>query len=225
MGEIIKELFNTYSLLGLFVAFIGAVIYKMTPDGGKYNIFEFISIRVENWIKPKSSFSKHVFFSRMRNWIHFEIPTLPAHKNEGRDRLHKDCLIVKFKVFNRILMELAENPKIMKMDSCEFYEYTMEMTMQGMKEYEDEWEKMMKSDVHEVYTKEFMKWHEPTIKLAVDGLRDISECMVHNSKTARINATLDLFNVCFNKTIFDAVRTINKLNGSLTGKEYKGYIL
>jgi hypothetical protein len=219
----------------VLIAVIGAMASVLTALIGKDILNRRKNKKSLEVVTPK--LEHHPFRVRLHELITY-LKTSYYLPNKGRMKLSRDHLIFKLETGSELLMDLAT-----KTDMChtsctsdglgcnKLYNRNMDAldtivlkynTFNMVHELTDE-----ERITVDVYTRKFNEWHSGRI----DQMRKVIQttCSSDYYKGAgckvRQAIILDNYITAYSDTIRDAEETMQKINGELTGKVYKGEIL
>lgn len=217
----------------IYIAVIGVIGSIATALIGKDYFKRKNAVVVDK--APKLEY--HPFKVRLHELVTY-LKTSYYLPNRGRMLLSRDHMIHKIESGERILMELAiqsdlcyKNCSLDGLGCNKLYNRNMEALDKIIIEYNDfinsQTFSEREKEAVEMYTRKFNEWHQDK----VDRMREVitTTCSSDYYKGAgckvRQAIIFDNYVTAYSDTIRDAEDTMARINGDLTGKEYKGEIL
>lgn len=208
-----KEIVQTITDIGLSATISAGVVY-------------FLFVYASNFFKAKRSkittynglANYHEIFYKIRRYVDIAIPNMNM-KSPVRTKMFRDMLMIKLTVIDRNLKELLLNKTLTNENMLNQNLLTLEKIV---KEYQTEWKE---SGIPETVSIKFEEWHMSKTMLLYDSIKQICECQVIDTPVEEMYSILNIYLAVVNLTIVDAEKTLTTLNGTLSGKEYKGEVI
>lgn len=165
----------------------------------------------------------HRIFSTIRNARIVRIPHLPI-REVGRRMVFRDLLDVKFRAvathFNGWITAHLKDLEDMTADHIGAEMMVLIATI--VESYETECKRM---GIPEVAMTSFSIWHLPRVNQLQSEVKLICESGWISDEVERVGVILSMVDQVMRMTVFDAEKAMDSLNGTLTGKEYKGFTI
>ncbi len=165
----------------------------------------------------------HRLFSTIRNARIVRIPHLPI-KEVGRRMVFRDLLEIKFRTvatfFNNWIT--AHLTTLENMDADHIGADMMVLIASIVESYETECRRM---GIPEAAMNSFSVWHLPRVNQLQSEIKLICESGWISDEVERVGVILSMVDQVMRMTSFDSEKAMDSLNGTLTGKKYKGYTI
>ena len=202
--DVIIRLIQDFWTTTLIVAIVIYFAFRIW----NYHIKKYITNKVR---QPKD----HYFFSKIKRDIELLIPNIRLSYDwkysEWRTKIFRDMLIVKFKIWKRILKETIHE----KWDLNNIWQ---DAIIDIYKWYIEEWDKVW---IPNIVIDKFNSWHSQHIKIYQKAIERIFSWDCFSSKEEKINAILEISITMIILTLSDAEQTLWSINWDLSWLEYK----
>ena len=159
-------------------------------------------------------------FSVMDELIAYGIDSISI-SNKFKDKVAKDFLKMKLKIFRDGFMEFVKRPEVFTLSGdCLKAEVTT-LFFGLINKYE---EKAVADGIPQLFIEKFHAWHDPAtqeVKRNIDALCTSNYITTNGQK---LNAILINLSSAFYRTLIDAERTLGDINGHMKGLVYKGIV-
>jgi len=152
---------------------------------------------------------------KLTYWRDFKIDTIKLN-DPGRQAIFRDLLHIKFRIFSNNIFQLKNVDKYSEDELLEqIYECFKDMNEQFG---------IQTTVIPEIVVNKFIEWNKPTVNFVMLNVESICRSPIYNSNRERLEAIYALYTVMLETTILEAERSLNELNGELSGVEYKGIV-
>lgn len=214
------QLLQDYGWAALFLFIIGGIlaryVVKLWPVWSERNKEQIK--KEENSLQDE--LSTHQFFSNINFKINNEIDTLDFNSNDApvRQKLFRKLLELRL----RSMLDQAYN--IIKADINDISpSQWAAFVISSLEEADVEFEELaLKAGIPAIVIKKFLVSHYQTGEILTNYVNDLAVSVVYGTNMARTNTLLYLMNLKLITTVGDAERTLDELNGEISGMDYDG---
>ena len=214
------QLLQDYGWAALFLFIIGGIlaryVVKLWPVWSERNKEQIK--KEENSLQDE--LSNHQFFSNINFKINNEIDTLDFNSNDApiRQKLFRKLLELRLKS----MLDQAYN--IIKADINDISpSQWAAFVISSLEEADVEFEELaLKAGIPAIVIKKFLVSHYKTGEILTNYVNDLAVSVVYGTNMARTNTLLYLMNLKLITTVGDAERTLDELNGEISGMAYDG---
>jgi hypothetical protein len=180
-------------------------------------------------VKPDIKLDIHPLFSRIE-YIISQIDYSIEFDDVGKSRLISDVMEKNFKAIKCNLRDMAEEVEELERESEDYDMYNIHMKYLNriINEYTDtdnysEYgiDKQSRKTL-EVFLNRFQLWQESRILLLIERASEINSSKFYKSDKVKVAALFDTYIGILAHTLQDGSKTLNSINGHLTGKVYRG---
>lgn len=143
-----------------------------------------------------------------------------AFDDKGRQAIFQDLIHIKVQVFREYSQKFYKKYKKLK-DGQEMYNLILEMFSEITKEINT---RQASRGIPEVQIEKYQLWQRPSYQFTLSQMKSISFSKVYRSVDCKVEAIFSLLGTNMELSLIEAERTLHSLNGSLTGKAYKGFV-
>ena len=161
--------------------------------------------------------AQHSFFSQIGYWRNIGIDAIQIN-DKGRSLISKDLLHIQFRVFETAMRNIIHYKQVGTLSQLALKQHITAEITQALKTCEMESRQIGIPDVVRI---KFIQWHQRSISFLMNGIDDICSSSFYKNNPQRLNALLTIMLAAFHATLLDAERTLDELNGELTGITYK----
>lgn len=152
-------------------------------------------------------------------WTDFKIDSIKL-ADPGREKIFKDMLKIKFKIFNDNIFNINQG-NMEKIDSMELLDRVFECFSRMRRLFITTCET---NNIPDIVIRKFLEWNKPTTEFVMLNVESICKSPIYTGNNERLEAIYSLYTVMLETTIVEAERSLNALNGELSGIEYKGIV-
>lgn len=212
MEALILYAFTNYGIYGagLFLLIISILKYHTWILTKLQHI-----VKEENYYRPKG-----VLISKLTYWIDFRLGNIQL-TDPARKQIFSDLLIINFRTIRNNLFKIEDNKDFDSLSSTQLYTSIIDCISNIRETYEKE---ASNNGIPEIVIKKFYKWHSSTIQYALISSEIICSSMVYSNNRDRMQAIYSMYIAILEITIAEAERSLNELNGELSGFEYRGLV-
>ncbi len=162
----------------------------------------------------------HQFFSNISFKINNEIQTLDfdSVKAPVRQRLFRKLLELRLKSMHDQALKIIKIDMV-RISASQWASFVISALDEADEEFE---ELAIKAGVPIIVVKKFLVWQYRTGEILTNYVNDLAISIVYSTNMARTNTLLYLMNLKLITTVGDAERTLNELNGEISGMIFDG---
>lgn len=216
------KLLENYGWPALFVLIVGLILFK------------YLSKLIPTWNKRDSErrdkfaeeahdqLLNHQFFTNLKFKLYNEIPSLALDSTcPVRQKLFRKLLELKLVSIQEAVESIVAHD-MDKMNPSQWAAFVISEIHNGDNLLE---EHAMREGIPSIVVSKFMVWQMRTIELLISYVNDLAIATVYATNAARVNTLLYLLGLQLITVIGDAEKTLNDLNGDLSGLNYQGETL
>jgi hypothetical protein len=174
----------------------------------------------ENAIKNDTDIKFHPFFANTQYHLMVEIPNLEIMPDMPiRQKVFKDLIYIKMKTMYDICKDFSE----LNMEEWRKEEWVNNAKIYINKMVVEYELRARQEGIPDIVIQKYKNWSLHEIDLIYEYVGMLGGSALYTNNRERTNTFLLIMNLMLVTTLGDAERTLDELNGELTGKEYKGH--
>jgi hypothetical protein len=216
------SLWENYGWAALFLFFVSIILFKylsnFIPTWNKRDVD-----RLDKQIEDShDKLRNHQFFNNLKFTLYNEIPTLKMDSTPPvRQKMLRKLLESKL-VSIQETVEIIVEHDTHKLSSQEWAAYVISEIHKCDEILEAH---AIHAGVPSIVISKFMIWQMKTIDVLINYVNDLAVSTVYSTNTARLNTLLYLLSLQLSTIVGDAEKTLQDLNGELSGLPFAGEIL
>jgi hypothetical protein len=198
-------------------------------------IFGILTVIIKAIVDKRKGFSRavklgeHPFFARMQ-LLRRHITTTFCLPNRGKQEVFKEILTNKIDATTAALKAaIPDIEKCASDDGTRLYNIHMEALQQSIRDFQQ----FYKNDRYtedeqralETVLQKFNKWNAERVDYMTETIQMVCSSPFYADCRTKASVLFDLYIGLFIDTLNDAERTLNELNGDLTGLTFKGIVI
>lgn len=206
------------------------IIAWLVENFGKFGVLFFIGIflliKYDNKFLAKiyNYFNKQikpidVLKIKLAYWTNFKIDSI-HFDDKGRELIFKDLLLIRFSIILETVETVENMEGFSKFNNQELYTEFVDCIFSINKVFA---EKCITKGIPIIVLEKYTEWTKKTMEYLLITAQMISNSTIYNNNYEKIQAIYMLITSLLEITIAEAERSLEDLNGELSGIEYKGY--
>jgi hypothetical protein len=202
----------------VFIAMLLALFYKFVSAKIEKNK----AVRSSDWIGEKRSQKKldqHRLFIVAQHWIEIGIDRIPfPRRYKIRAKMYRDML----KIFV-LAIENVLRKRLPELESAKTNADWQRAANAAMAEIINSYKLgFEQAGVPDIVISTFYQWHDPAIRYITHTITTLTDSEIAENNRYKTFSLLNSILSATKTAFYDAERTLIKLNGELTGLEYRG---
>ena len=161
-----------------------------------------------------------ILHAKISYWVDFKIPNININ-DPGRKKLFTDLLKYKFEAVQKNIDGLSKSEGFEELNEYQLYETIVKCVHKIQSEYRG---KAIEEGIPVVVLDKFAKWHIGTLTYLLSSVEVIALSGIYKNNKEKIQAIYSLHTAILDVTIAEAERSLDELNGELSGIKYKGRV-
>lgn len=151
-------------------------------------------------------------------------------ENKGKEKVFKDILLKHMEIYKVNLKTLSGQIGNAEISQEQIFNFTLNSlnniiySLNNFYKVEDEYTSQEKK-VLKIVMDKYSLWNLDREQMFITRMQEICASNVYQNNNLKAYLVLDTFLYMINDTINDASRTLNNINGDLTGLKFKGVVI
>ncbi len=170
----------------------------------------------------ESDLRYHILFSTAKYRLSVEIPNLEVFKDKPIRQL---LMIDLLRIYTKTISDGCRDIATLDMKGWSSDRWIVEMTNHISTIMSAAYETSKSEGIPDIVIIKFARWINPTVEMLFTYIETIGKSSTYFTNLARTNTLFLVVNLLLETILWDAERTIKYLNGDISGKTYKNYII